>query len=219
MDNSIYSNLHEIIDSATTITIQSNDSENYNITPSRSSLRNLSYEQMKQDMIVKSLKRLVLNIINIFILFLSLPILVSNIIILTYKSVDTDVGFCVSKVINLNNSNKLNLHSYVPFSLKVYFITDTILSVIILLLIYYFINIGFQDRFCLNNYKNILRISKYFIILQIIWIILGILTIIDSELKNICQVNIYTFTYSNISTRGVLIIILACIVINNYYII
>ena len=44
MDNSIYSNLHDSIDSSTTITIKSNDSENYNITPSRSSLRNLSYE-------------------------------------------------------------------------------------------------------------------------------------------------------------------------------
>jgi len=214
MEHSIYTSLHDSID---TITIQSNDSENYNITPSRSSLKNINYEQMKQDIIIKSLKKLVLRIINIFILFLSLPILVSDIVIITYTKT-TNIGYCVYKLVNLINSKNTHLYSYVPFSLMIYYLTDVFLSIIILLLLYYFINIENYSGFCFNNYKNILNFSKFIILLQLIWLILGILTIIDKELDKICEPSIYTFTYFNLFTRGILLIIITSIVINNYYI-
>lgn len=190
------------------------DENNYLIIPSRSSLRNLINERVQHERIIVVTKNYIRLFVNIIILLLSLPVIIADIIIINnYYS--RNIDNCILKRIDLNN---INNSTNILFALGDYFIVDVLLSTVILIILLYFINIEFQEKFSLRIYRDILYASIIIILIQLIWIILGILTIIDKELVNICSTNIYTFTYANIVTRCILLFTLTSIIINNYYI-
>jgi len=193
-----------------------NDYENVNIIPSRSSLRNITFEQIQQDKIIISAKNCIHRIINTIILLLSLPIIITDLFMISNSN--SEINYCITKIVDLSNTNEKNINTKIEFSLFAYFIGDIFISIIILFIINYFINIGYRQQFSLSNYRKTIILSKCFVLLQTIWIILGVLTVIDKELFKVCSIHMYTFIYANIVTRGILLIILTLLVINNYYI-
>ena len=204
---------NEPIQVTTAIPVERNEN-NYLIIPSRSSLRNLINERVQHERIIVVTKNYIRLFVNIIILLLSLPVILADIIIINnYYS--RNIDNCILKRIDLNN---INNSTNILFALGDYFIVDVLLSTVILIILLYFINIEFQEKFSLRIYRDILYASIIIILIQLIWIILGILTIIDKELVNICSTNIYTFTYANIVTRCILLFTLTSIIINNYYI-
>uniref|UniRef100_A0A6C0IRF8 Transmembrane protein n=1 Tax=viral metagenome TaxID=1070528 RepID=A0A6C0IRF8_9ZZZZ len=187
--------------------------DNPNITP-RSSLRNFAYDQIQQDRIIATTKRYIQNSINILILLLTFPFLIADFVIVCQKPYSS----CIEKVVNLTNMQNNHLITHVVFSLISYFITDIILCIFLAIIIYYFINIETNNRFVFQEYKDVLYISRLIAVFQVVWIILGTLTIVDKELHNVCHPNIYTYTYINIASKSILLTILIGIIISNYYI-
>jgi hypothetical protein len=205
----IYDSLNE--------SIKSND-DNNSITPSRSSIRNPMYERIQHERIIASAKICIQKILTLIIIIISLPIIISDIIISCYNT-NTIIGHCTHKIINLSdNYQNSNIYTKIDFSLLSYFLGDIFISTCFMVIIYYFINIENQGTFCFKFYKNILRLSILLVLLEIVWIILGSLTVIYIQLNINCKSDIIIFTYTNIVTRGILIIILSCIIINNYYV-
>jgi hypothetical protein len=212
MNNQQYNN--EPIQVTNAIPVE-RDENNYIIIPSRSSLRNLINERVQHERIIIVTKNYIRLFVNMIILLLSLPFIIADIVIINNYYYSRNIDNCILKRINLNNKNN---STYILFSLGDYLIVDILLSAVILLILLYIINIEFQEKFSLRIYRDTLYATIIIIIFQIIWIILGVLTIIDKELINICSTNIYTFTYANIVTRGILLFALTSIIINNYYI-
>jgi hypothetical protein len=192
--------------------------DNPNIIP-RSSLRNFAYDQIQQDQIIATTKRYIQNSINCLILLLSLPFMVTDLVIVS----KVNTTQCIKKIINLSNNSLKNhnhniIYSRIEFSLFVYFIIDCFLSLLLPIFIYYFINIETNVRFNFKKYKETLRVSIVLVLFQTIWIILGTLTIIDKELLNICDADMYIYSYINIATKIILSAILLGIIISNYHI-